>query len=282
MNETLARRVRMGYGIFLSLLTAVLGILFILGVVDIYDFGNGEYTREIVGEHLKPIMIVMIIWIVAIIGGYVLSVLMPAAKERKKAPSPAAALKKLKNRIPDGQSEEFLSEKKRYDRMGIIKIVIWSVCAAFAVASAIVAIVYLSTDGHFDTSGGENFNQLVLKMVGAIGPWVLVSFLLFIGATLYEYFTAKRELALAKQLLVLGKGSPVAARNALLVKRDAALAAVSKPKVKLILRIAVLTVAIVFIVVSLLPLNQGKIWFAGFTEVMTKAINICTECIGLG
>lgn len=285
MNETLARRVRMGYGIFLSVFTAVLAILFIVGVADIYftdvPAGTAKYSREIVGEHLTPLMIVMAIWIVAIIAGYVLSVMLPETKKRKGALSPSVALKRLRPKIPDGKSEEFLAEKKRFDRMTLVKIIIWSACAAFAVASAIVAIVYLAGGRHFDTANG-NFNQLVVRMVGAIGPWILVSFLLFVGATLYEYFTAKKELAIAKQLLVLGKGSEAASRSAISVRKDQILAAVGKPKVKLALRIAVLTIAIAFIIIGNLPINQGKVWFAGFEEVMNKAVNICTECIGLG
>ncbi len=286
MSETLARKVRIGYGIFLSVFTAVLAVLFIVGVAQIYfadvPLGEPKYSREIVGEHLKPILIVMLIWILAIIGGYILSIVLPEAKKQKRKPSASDSLKRLKTRIPQGSSEEFLAEKKVYDRMQIIKIVIWSVCAAFALVSAIVSIVYLATGNHFDTSTGKNFNQLVVPMVRFIGPWVLVSFLLFVGATLYEYFTAKKELAVAKNLLVLGKGSPVAARNALLLKKDAALAVVGKPKVILALRIAVLAIAICFIVIGNLPANPGQIWFAGFNEVLSKAADICTECIGLG
>ena len=81
---------------------------------------------------------------------------------------------------------------------------------------------------------------------------------------------------------MLGKDSEAASRSAISVRKDQILAAVGKPKVKLALRIAVLTVAIAFIIIGNLPLNQGKILFAGFNDVMNKATAICTECIGLG
>ena len=274
MNETTARKIRLGYGIVLSIFTGVLAILFIIGVTDIYDGGAGKYSREIVAQHLKPLMIVMIVWILAIIGGYVLSVVLPSAQKQKKGTSALTAVKRLKNKIPQGQSEEFLAEQKRYHRMELIKIVIWSVCAVFALVGAIMIIVYLATPANFSLAGDVHPNTVIVRMVRFVLPWVAASMLLFIGATLYERFTAKKELEIIKKLIVLGKGAPAAEESALIAKRDAALKVAGSWQVKLALRCALFAIAVVFIVIGALD--------GGFVETMTKAINICTECIGLG
>lgn len=47
-------RLWLGYGIFLSVLTVAVGVLFIAQAADIY-FGGGTYTRQIVAEHLRKI-----------------------------------------------------------------------------------------------------------------------------------------------------------------------------------------------------------------------------------
>ena len=274
MSETTARKVRIGYGIFLSVFTGVLGILFIIGVTDIYDGGAGKFSREIVGEHLKPLMIVMIVWILVIIGGYVLSVLLPVTQKRKAKASPLTAVKRLKNKIPQGTSEEFLSEQKRYRRMGLVKLILWSVCFAFALVASIMIIIYLATPAHFSLTGDIVPNTLIVKMVSYVLPWVGASMVLFIGATLYEQLTAKKELETVKKLIVLGKGSPVAEQSALTEKRDAILQVAGSWQVKLAIRCAVFAVAVVFIVIGAID--------GGFVDTMTKAIKICTECIGLG
>ena len=275
MNETTARKIRLGYGIVLSIFTGVLAILFIIGVTGIYDGGAGKFSREIVAQHLKPLMIVMIVWILAIIGGYVLSVIFPVAQKQKKGtPSPLSAVKRLKNKIPQGQSEEFLAEAKRYRRMQIIKIVIWSVCAAFALVGAIMIIVYLATPANMSLAGDIAPNTVIVRMVRFVLPWVAASMLLFIGATLYERFTAKKELEQIKKLIVLGKGAPAAEQSALIAKRDAVLKVAGSWQVKLALRCALFAIAVVFIVIGALD--------GGFVDTMEKAIKICTECIGLG
>ena len=275
MNAANARKIRLFYGIGLGVFTVVIAILFIIQVTDIYfaDVGPLEphYSREIVGKHLMNILVPCILWIVAVIAGYVLSVIFPYTEGKKKPASTAhTALNRLKKRIPQGTSEEFLTEKKNYNRLEILRIAAWSVSAVFAALSAVIVIVYLANPNHFPA---VDFNAEVIAMVKNILPWICVSFVLFIGATLFEHFSAKYELESVKKLLVLGKGAPVV-QSALLAKKDAALAAASKPVVRNGVRIAVFIVAVSFIVVGLLD--------GGWSETLSKAIAICTECIGLG
>lgn len=81
-----ANRIRLYYGIFLSLLTAALGAFFIAQSVVILADGNwqqGAYNSEIVAEKLFPVSIVLYIWIAAVIAGFVLSLYYPYKEDRK-------------------------------------------------------------------------------------------------------------------------------------------------------------------------------------------------------
>jgi hypothetical protein len=88
-------------------------------------------------------------------------------------------------------------------------------------------------------------------------PWIIVAFGAVIAASVVCRRSMEREIALLKG--VSGNKAPEAA---------------AKPSRVLYVRIALFALALVLIV---LGINNG-----GMRDVLIKAINICTECIGLG
>jgi hypothetical protein len=108
----------------------------------------------------------------------------------------------------------------------------------------------------------ENFVSWDLEMV--MGrmlmhtlPWVIAAFAVVIGATFVCRRSMEREIQLLKG--IPGGEAPEAA---------------AKPSCVNYVRVALYAVAVVLI---LLGINNG-----GMRDVLVKAINICTECIGLG
>lgn len=271
MGKT-ARTVRMVYGLVLGLFTIVVGVLFIVECSQIYYSGTaGSYfSPSVISAHFKKILIPVILWLVAAIAGYVLSVIFPCVQEKAKYSDLRKTEKSLLARLPQGQTEEFLSGYKRYRRYVFTRIILWSAAAAFALASAIISIVYLADASHFPA---VSLNGEVIAMLRAVLPYIGVSFLLFTGVTLYEHFTAKRDLELLKKLFLLGKGSPAApvSRGG---KLNAFAVAVTSPAAVWAVRGVILTAAVVFIILG--------IFNGGVQDVIQKAIKICTECIGLG
>ena len=78
--QSKAKLVRLYFGIFLSVLTVTVGILFIVQACGIYADGGyvqGGYTPETVGTRFLYICAPFFIWIAAIIAGGVLSVIYP-------------------------------------------------------------------------------------------------------------------------------------------------------------------------------------------------------------
>ncbi len=259
------RNLRFWYGIFLSVFTVALGISFIVCAADLY-FAEGGYTPESAGRMLLYLLAPVILYLIAVVGGYVLSVLYPAS-EKRPSPTAFSSLKKLRKRIPAGEGEAFLSEERHLKNYDLTRLVLWSVSAAFAVLAATMSAVYLSNSAHFPNN---NVTGEVLNMLKNVLPWVGSAFLLFVGATLYEHFAAKSALISAKKLIVLSRGASMRTAPNYLGRVEALRA----PLVTTVLRVLVFALAVTFLILGIVNGGAG--------DVFMKAIKICTECIGLG
>ena len=278
MQRENAKKLRLIYGIVLAVITVTVGILFIVSAADIYysaGGGYGMYSREVVGKKLSPLLIPALIWIIAVIAGYVLSVLFPVLSDKKAKRDDLTALKKLRSRMPEGQGEEFLEARKEFRKGELTRVIIWSVCAAVWLASAIASAVYLFNTAHFPS---VEFNSEILAMLKNVFPWFGASFLLCCGAIVFEIFYARKALPQMKKLLVLGKGTPLERPSAFAERvsrgKNTVLTFLRKEDTVVVLRLVLLMLGTAFVVLG--------IFNGGMTDVLIKAINICTECIGLG
>lgn len=275
MNEIYIRRVRLVYGILITVITLLLAFLFIGEAVAVYDAGiksGGQmYSREIVGERLRPLIFPACLWLVAVIGGYVLSVILPNVRtDLRKKRTASVALSRLQKRAPMGEGEEFLAEKRKYDRDSRIVFGVWSAAVLFAVASAIAAVIYLTDPAHFR----GDITQETFSLLVNVFPWVGATFVLFLAALGMDAFMQGKRISSLKRMLILGKDAPMAAPHALKARMQSAIAYMGHEKTLLILRVVLLAAAVVLIAFG--------IWNGGAGDVLKKAINICTECIGLG
>lgn len=268
-------KIRLYYGIFLSVFTCALGVTFIAVALTILSQGGwqqGAYSRELVGKVLFPVSIPFYIWILAIIAGFVLSVLYPL--NSKKSPAKikeSVTLKRLSSRLPVGEGEEYQEDMRKIHVEKRSRIIVYSACAAVCFACGIACAVYLLRPANFN---GEA-NELMLKMFAIVGPNVLGAFAACIGVTFYEKYSMLREITVLKHLISSNRGNPVIAVN--------------KPanpvlsKIKRVIsskyfiwgaRGAVAILAVTFIILG--------IFNGGVQDLLIKAIKICTECIGLG
>ncbi len=272
MTKQTAWRIRVGYGIFLGLFTVAIGIALIATAADLYYSGTAGdiYSREKVAARLAPFIAPAILWVVAAAGGYALSLLFPYAAEKRKN-DPRAALRRLRNRMPAGEGEEFLAERAKFARAERVRLIIWTVCAAVGVTGAVFGLVYLFRAQNF---AGGDLSAEILAMVRNVFPWVGATLLCCTGAVIYECATAQRDLDRMKRLLVLGRGYPAEAPNPLAVKAESAAQALGSERALFVVRLLVLALGVLFLVLG--AVNGGS------QDVLIKAINICTECIGLG
>lgn len=283
MTETKCNRINFWYGIFLSVFTVAVGILFLAEVADIY-YSEGKFTSELIGMRFRThVLAPFVIWIAAVIVAFVLSVVYPVSRSGKHKPDALKSLSRLRKKLPE--HTEDLSEELKNDalcvrKFRLIRTVLWSITAAVCLASAIATCVYVFDKTHFTSS---EYNTHMLDMAKFVLPFVAVSFACCIGTAIYEAVSAKYELPLVKKL-VAANAAAAKQKEALpsveeksgrcaFLKRTGLMIRKNEKWILLGIRLAVFIVAIVFIGVGIAN--------GGMDDVFIKAAKICTECIGL-
>lgn len=272
MKEKTCKSVRLGYGIIFSVYTAVVGALFIWQALTVYNTPPPEgvsaafrpFTREGVIAALSKIDLFFWLWIAAVIVGFVLWEVFPV-KEKPRKVSPDLQYARLVKRLPatagEGLEEEYAAVANARKIIFALKVSAW---ALFGIA-AVYGIVYLCIPANFPKA---DVTREVINMAAHIFPCIFAGLLVICGAGIYEKFAIKRILPSVKKL---ARGGKPAQNNGKL----AAVTAVMQNKwVLLGVRIALAVIAVAFIVWGALNGNARA--------VFVKAINICTECIGLG
>ena len=271
MKEKTCKTVRLSYGIIFGVFTAVVGALFIWQVLSLYFSGTAEgysgdvFTRGRVVNALSKIALFFWLWIAGIVAGFVLWEVFPLKQKPRKI-CPDLQLARLNKRMPatspEGLETEFASIARAKKVVFALKCAAW---ALFSIA-CVYGLSYLCIPANFPTT---NVTHEILNMVKHVFPCVFAGLLVVCGAAIYEKYTVKAILPLVQKVT---KGQKPQIVNK--TKLQAALAVLDNKWVILGIRIAVAVIAVAFIIWGALNGNARAVFI--------KAINICTECIGLG
>jgi len=250
------------FEIVFSIYTVLLGAMFIWHTLDIYldgiantNLNNDIYSREIVSTHLSQILIFAILWIILIIVGFILFKKFPKNEKPLVYKEPIYQLNRVKNRSKENINDfDFVVKENK--KLFIFKIV----SLAFWLGTIVWSVIYLSNPTNFPK---VDVTKEILKMVLNIFPFIVLSLISSCTVLYLESNSANYILSQIKeQKIVLNKKENV-------VKNKT-----NNKKILLAVRISVAVIALTFIVLGA---------FNGtMRDVLIKAINICTECIGLG
>lgn len=268
------KNIKLIYKICLSVLSVLTGVLFIVQICSIYNSTpQNPYTVERISQHFNEIAFVFWIWIAAIVGGGVLFAVLkePQAKPKAYLQSKTTLLK-LKQRLP---LENALPEAKKE---GVLRHILYGVCLALCIASAAVSLSILLDKTYTPQFKGEFFSAHggAADRLLSIMPWAIAAFLAAVAVCLLAERSRKKEISVLKAELIKNAGKKTEKRKVETIsdKIYKKLPFLKSEKWLLGVRIAVCAIGVAFVVWGI---SNG-----GMADVLAKAVEICTQCIGLG
>ena len=256
-------RIHKLYGILTGLSAIVAGICLIAACLHIYRSGVAVdaaqiYTRQIVAESFAKITIPVYTCLILVLGGVVLNLVLPAEKPRlKPEKNLPLILQRLQDKTDLDACDEQLrqavaKEQKRRKDLGFLTV--------FAQAVAYVNFWDYATEPEY---WGTNSTPSMVKAVTALLIFLAIPFALAVFTAYRSRKSMEKEIELMRQAAAQ---APKAAEKAEVKTHS------SKPVN--IARIIILAAAVVLVVLG--ACNEGT------KDILTKAVNICTECVGLG
>ena len=263
MTQTTKKNIHQFYGILVSVACVFAGICFIAACLNIY-FGGQEaglsqlYTRQIVAASFAKIAGPVYTCLVLVLGGLVLNLALPLEKPRQKVDKNLSLiLARLREKTDldscsHGQKAALTKEQTLRKN--------WVLCSGILLLGGFVIFLLHACNGsNWGTNSTPSMVVAMEKMVGSLAvPCVF--------AILAVYQVRKsltREIELMRQLSAQFPRKAEKAEVKPSGRKGIAAA-----------RMAILVIGIVLVLLG--ACNEGT------ADILTKAVNICTECVGLG
>ena len=263
MDEKRNKNIRTVFGWFLSALIVTCGALLIGRAIALFVSGGakqGAFTRENVGQALMQISAPLVLSVLSVIAGYVLAEVFTVGEKKRGALPARYILYRL--RAHTRVEGEYA---KKIAAIEYVLVVVRVLCGVVAATASVCVIAYLANPASYDKL---DVNGTMLNAFIRCFPLISVAFVACAGADIWAGLKTDELTSLYKTLpatkdrredeTLLGKVERV----------------ISSKKYVLALRCVLGAIAVAFIILGALD--------GGVRGVLQKAINICTECIGLG
>ena len=257
MPQDKVKKIHLIYGIIAAVLIIALGVALIVACRGIYTSGPRPYTREAIGGKLRDMSVLLYLNLAAIVGGIVLNIALPLPRAKTKAiRDELVTMQKLaaKAGTPNEKQKKALEKLQR--KRWLYPVLTAGIFGGLMGRPAF----YLLDRGNFPAA--DPTAEIMAAALIVLPPAVIGLVLCFICSLLVKK-SILQETEVYKQIIAGGnKVSPAPASDT------------DKPVLLKTIRCVIFVAALVFIVVGIF--NGSAI------DVLTKAIKICTECIGLG
>ena len=251
MTKQNTNRILFIYNILLSTSIVVAGIFLIYGCINIYYSGNG-YSRQLVAQTFSKICIPIYICLGLMVGSFIINSIIPSTHKAKPVKHyNQMLLNLLKTRNTSGYENELRTFDKYKSIFKFSNLFI-------TIVFGIVFFTYAINPKYFHQS---DINGSMIKAMLVLLPCLAIPFAFSVFRYYYSIYLTKKQIEILK---TLPKKETV--DDTTKIKSDG--------KKVLIVKILIATVA-----VGVLIFGAAT---GGFADVLTKAVNICTECIGLG
>ena len=256
MKKTLTEKILKIYGVLLAVCSLVAGICLMVACYGIYAAGGQQpYTYETVAAAFSPIRVPVYLWVVMILVSIVLRIIFPKAyKEPPLRNQPAMTLKRMhKRRDLNGGSDEVKAAVAKQRRLRklltILCIVVCGICF-------LLFLIYALNANHFHPS---EINRSMVQAMYVLAPCLAVS----AGFGVFAGYRSRASMLAESELL---KQCPKRAQEL----QEKTLS----EYIPLICKTVIIVLAVGLLVYGFIS--------GGTADVLTKAKNICTECVGLG
>ncbi len=278
MTERQMQKFKSVYGICLSVLTVVVGVLFIVQVWSIFfSAEQSPFTYAIIGEKFLAILAPVCLWILAIVGGGVIWQLYPDEKEALKGyVSPHRTLSRLKGRLPENEGGRYALKGEKS-----LRITVWSL-AAISCVSALVATFATLLDGNYTPWSDLEFflgsNAAADRLV-RVAIYATAAILTCLVAVFIDEYVVKRQTEFVKLQIADNAKKGIKPRKAenkpSLLERILNRYPVFRSKWwRIGVQCGLCLIGVTLFVVGIVN--------GGMADVLKKACQICTQCIGLG
>ena len=263
MTQEKQQKIHKLYGILFTFSALLAGLCLIVACLQIYRTGIANdasqiYTREIVAQAFAKISTMVYICLALMIGGLVLDLALPIEKKQQKPEKNLPLIRrKLQEKTDLDACDETLRKavaKEQKQRQGMDTLVfillftnlygIWD---------------YAADPTHWDANSTPSMVTAVVVMLVRL----FIPFIFTVFAVYRSRKSLEREIALMRQAAAQ---APQEAEKAVPKMRS--------NRVANIVRTALLIIGALLVILG--ACNEGT------ADILTKAVNICTECVGLG
>lgn len=256
MTKDTKSRIGLIYSICLSAVIVFAGICLIAACIGIYRSGDDPFSRASVAAAFSEIASPIYLCLAMVIVGFILELLIPGSIKKNAAPKQYdMILRHLHKKADLSQCSEALSlailaeQKKRKTHRWIT--------VALLILGSVVFLIYALDGRHFHQT---DINGSMRNAIWVLLPCMAVPFGYAVCAAYHAKKSMQREIALLKQIARSPLPPPAESEKS--------------GKAPAFLRYSLLILALAVLVYGF--------YTGGTVDVLTKAINICTECVGLG
>ena len=237
------------------------GIAFVISAAHLFFTGGANpYSRERVGEYLSYLAIPSVLTIILVIARLIYDLV---TKEKT-----GDGFKRSESEMLEGYAKRFdfdsLNDKTKnvltHERAVRKKCTIIS--RSFSAAFFAMAIIYLSFIANYTV---ENLNKDVIFALAIALPLIAAAISAEVIRTFLCERSSRREREALLEAVKMGY-KPCPPKGEKISDTDT--------KKETVLKYAILIIGVVLIVIG--------VFNGGMTDVLDKAVKICTECIGLG
>lgn len=254
----------------ISAALATAAILLIIQCVAIYRLGDSPFTRERVAEYFAPISIPVYVCLGLVAAGVALSPLLPAAPD--SAPDrDAVTLRRLQTQVDLSACDAGVAYTVRSLRQR--RTLHHHVTLCLLAVGSVVFLWYALDVSRFST---EDINSSMIKAVLLLLPCMGIPALYAVFAAYQCRSSVRGEIVVLRQAMRMffaarqqNNGGATNLKEITFASRK-----VTDDKWLPYVQSAILVLGVALVTVGLME--------NGAAAVLTKAINICTECIGLG